>query len=58
MENHTQRFAGQVFVLDAVFQLVFQLIRQVQNVDDLLGGEIQHFQQMVHGSVCSFQYFL
>ena len=44
LEDHAQRLALQMGMGNAVLQLIFQLIGKVQDLDDLFGAEIQHFQ--------------
>ena len=33
---------------DIVFVFIFELVRQVEEIVDLVAGKVQHFQQMVH----------
>ena len=40
LKDHPQGLALEMMMGNAVFLLVFQLIRQVQNVDDLLAGKV------------------
>ena len=50
LENHAQTFALQPVMAHAVLLLIFQLIGQVQQADDLIRVEIEQFQQMVHAN--------
>ena len=43
-ENHRQSFACQTVMLNAVAHIVFQLIRQIEDLKDILTGEIQKLQ--------------
>ena len=40
-KDHCQRFPGQTAVRNSVAYIVFQLIRQIEDLKDILGGEIQ-----------------
>ena len=40
LKDHPQGLALEMGVGNAVFLLVFQLIRQVQDIDDLLAGKV------------------
>ena len=44
LEDHAQRLAFQMGMRDAVLQLVLQLVGEIQNSDDLLGAQVEHFQ--------------
>ena len=44
LEDHAQRLAFQMRVGNAVLQLVFQLIGKIQNLNDLFGAQVEHFQ--------------
>ena len=43
-EDHRQGFTGQTVMTNAVAYIVFQLICQIENFKDVLGGEIQKLQ--------------
>ena len=56
LEDHAQGHALQRHILDAVFGLILELIRQVEEICDLFLAEIQKLEQMVHGSNLPFYY--
>ena len=43
-ENHGKGFACQPVMTNAMTHVIFQLIRQIENFKDILGGEIQKLQ--------------
>ena len=48
LEDHAQGLALQGLVVDAVLQLIFQLVGHVQQLHDLFGGTVKQLQKMVH----------
>ena len=49
LENHAQRLARQQGMVDPMPQLIFELIGQIEDSQDLLFREIQQFEKMIHG---------
>ena len=48
LEDHAEGLSLKQTVADAVLLFIFELVGQIEDVVDLTGCEIQHFQQMVH----------
>ena len=44
LENHAQGLALQMRMGNAVLQLIFQLVGQIQNFNDFFCAQIEHFQ--------------
>ena len=54
LKNHSQGFARQQRMGDAVPALIFQLVGQIEDTDDILLGKIQQLEQMLHGNSLPF----
>ena len=51
LENHAERFSGKMGVGDPVFLFIFELVRQIEGLEDVRFGPVAQLQQMFHGSI-------
>ena len=58
LKDHGQGLARQDLVLDAVLEVVFELVRQVQDLADIVPAQVQQLQQVVFHFVSSNTFFI